>query len=60
MKEPSKLTEWLLRLVYQEEGLSMVEYAVAGGFVAVVVAASYTTLGTAVTHQINNVIAALG
>jgi pilus assembly protein Flp/PilA len=50
----------LRHLLKDQAGLSVVEYAVAGGFVAVVVAASYTTLGTAVTNQIHAVITALG
>ena len=49
-----------LQLVRDEKGVSMVEYAVAGGFVAAVVAAAYPPLGNAVTSQINAVISALG
>lgn len=52
-------TLWL-QILEDEQGVSMVEYAVAGGFVAAVVAASYTPLGSAVTSQINAVISALG
>mgnify|MGYP006288697897 CR=1 FL=1 len=49
-----------IRVLKDEQGVSMVEYAVAGGFVAAVVAASYTPLGSAVTSQINAVISAMG
>lgn len=49
-----------VQILKDERGVSMVEYAVAGGFVAAVVAASYTPLGSAVTSQINAVISALG
>lgn len=49
-----------IRFLKDEQGISSVEYAVAGGFVAAVVAASYTTLGNAVVGQINRVISALG
>lgn len=55
-----RLRGLLLQLIEDERGLSMVEYAVAGGFVAAVVAASTTTLGTAVTTQIRAVVSALG
>ena len=50
----------LKRLYDDQRGLSVVEYAVAGGFVATVVAASYTTLGQVVSSKIQTVISALG
>lgn len=49
-----------LQFFKDERGVSMVEYAVAGGFIAAGVAAAYTPLGNAVTSQINAVISALG
>lgn len=49
-----------VQLFNDQRGVSMVEYAVAGGFIAAMVAASYTPLGNAVTSQINAVISAMG
>lgn len=36
----------------EEEGLTMVEYAIAGGLVAAAVATAFTDLGTAVLNRI--------
>lgn len=55
-----RLVRVLIQLIEDQRGLSMVEYAVAGGFVAAVVAASTTSLGAAVSTQIRAVISALG
>jgi pilus assembly protein Flp/PilA len=42
----------LLRLVNDEEGLTVVEYAIAGGLVAATVALAFSGLGTAVEDRI--------
>lgn len=42
----------LLRLVNDEEGLTVVEYAIAGGLVAAGVVAAFSGLGTAVQDRI--------
>jgi len=38
----------VLKFIEDEEGLTIVEYAVAGGLITLAVAAAFTTLGTAV------------
>ena len=42
----------LLAFVREEEGLTAVEYAVAGGLVSLAVVAAFTTLGTSITARI--------
>lgn len=42
----------LLRLVNDEEGLTIVEYAVAGGLITVAVVGAFASLGTAVEDNI--------
>ncbi|MDP5291061.1 pilus assembly protein [Oceanimonas sp. CHS3-5] len=44
----------LLRLVNDEEGLTTVEYAIAGALVASVVVLSFTNLGQAVANRIQS------
>ncbi len=46
----------LIALWKNEDGLTTVEYALAGGLVAVAVAAAFTNLGTQVAAVINNII----
>jgi pilus assembly protein Flp/PilA len=46
------IKEKLFAFIRDEEGLTTVEYAVAGALVAAAVAASFTDLGTAVTNRI--------
>lgn len=43
----------LVSLWKEEEGLTMVEYAIAGGLVAAVGVAAFTFLGTNVQNMIN-------
>ncbi|WP_282177777.1 Flp family type IVb pilin [Vibrio nereis] len=43
-----------------EEGLTAVEYAVAGSLIAAAVVVAFQTLGTTVTGVINDIITALG
>ncbi len=43
----------VMKFVKDEEGLTTVEYAVAGALVAGAVIAAFTGLGTAVTGEIN-------
>jgi pilus assembly protein Flp/PilA len=47
------LNQELRALVRDEKGLSVTEYAVAGGLVAAVAAAAFSTLGTTITSKIN-------
>jgi len=44
----------LMQFVRDEDGLTTVEYAVAGALVAAAVALAFQGLGTAVTNNINN------
>jgi len=49
----------VLKFVNDEEGLTAVEYAVAGGLVSLGVVAAFTNLGAAITNTINLLIAAM-
>ena len=44
--------KYLTAFLRDEEGLTMVEYAVAGSLVTLAAAAAFTTLGSAVTSRI--------
>lgn len=48
------------KFVKDEDGLTVVEYAVAGGLIALVLVTAFTNLGTAVKTKINGLITALG
>ncbi|RCL24833.1 Flp family type IVb pilin [Pseudomonas sp. AFG_SD02_1510_Pfu_092] len=50
----------VLKFVEDEDGLTVVEYAVAGGLVALALITAFTNLGTAVKGRINALITALG
>jgi pilus assembly protein Flp/PilA len=47
------------RFLTEEEGLTTVEYAIAGALVGVFVVTAFTDLGTAVAATINEIIAVL-
>ena len=47
------IKESVAKFIKDEDGLTTVEYAVAGALVAAAVAAAFTALGTAVTGNIN-------
>jgi pilus assembly protein Flp/PilA len=47
----------LIALWNDEEGLTTVEYALAGGLIAVAVSLAFTNLGNAVRDVINNITA---
>lgn len=49
----------VLKFVNDEEGLTAVEYAVAGGLVSLGVVGAFTALGGAITGVINQLIAAM-
>ncbi len=42
----------VMKFVKDEDGLTIVEYAVAGGLITLAVAAAFTTLGTNIGTQI--------
>jgi len=46
----------LVALWREEEGLTMVEYCIAGGLVAAGAAVAFTNLGSAISKTINNLI----
>jgi pilus assembly protein Flp/PilA len=50
----------VVRFAKDEEGLTTVEYAIAGGLVAAVLLTAFTNLGTAVKDKINGIIQVLG
>lgn len=50
------ITTALIALWNDEEGLTTVEYALAGGLIAVAVAAAFTNLGKEVAAVITNII----
>jgi pilus assembly protein Flp/PilA len=49
----------VLKFVKDEDGLTIVEYAVAGGLITVAVAAAFLALGTEVNTQIEGLCAAV-
>jgi len=50
---------YVIAFLRDEEGLTMVEYAVAGGLVTLAAVAAFTTLGTNVTTRITALAAAV-
>jgi pilus assembly protein Flp/PilA len=50
----------LLALWKEEDGLTTVEYAIAGGLVGAAVILAFTDLGTAVGRIINGIVTDLG
>ena len=55
-----EMKEKALTFLRDEEGLTIVEYAVAAGMIAAVVVVAFTNLGTRVLAIINGLITALG
>jgi pilus assembly protein Flp/PilA len=58
--EETSMNKQLLAFLRDEEGLTTVEYAVAGGLISAVVVTAFTNLGQAVLVKINALITALG
>ena len=50
----------VLAFLRDEEGLTIVEYAIAAGLISAVVVVAFTNLGTTVLGIINGLITALG
>jgi pilus assembly protein Flp/PilA len=48
------MRKYLVAFLRDEEGLTMVEYAVAGGLVTLAAVTAFTNLGTAVAAKIGN------
>jgi pilus assembly protein Flp/PilA len=53
------LQESIVRFIREEEGLTVVEYAIAGGLVGLAVVGAFTNLGTAVADRIQELIDAI-
>lgn len=47
------------RFIQEEDGLTMVEYAIAGSLVGLACVLAFTNLGNAIATAINNIIAVL-
>ena len=56
----NKLTNMMRGFWQDEEGLTTVEYAVAGTLVALAVVTAFTDLGTAVGNSINDLVEVVG
>ena len=54
------MSKFVLAFLRDEEGLTMVEYAVAGSLVTLAAVGAFTTLGTNVTARITALAAAVG
>jgi pilus assembly protein Flp/PilA len=54
-----KVNEFILNFLYEEKGLTTVEYAVAGALVTVAVVAAFTALGGQVAATIGTITAAI-
>jgi len=52
--------KFISKLARKEEGLTTVEYAIAGTLVALAVVLAFTALGTAVGSRINQIVTVLG
>lgn len=55
----SKIKQALMDFIREEEGLTVVEYAIAGGLVSLGVVTAFTNLGTEVARIINGLYEAL-
>jgi pilus assembly protein Flp/PilA len=49
----------IMKFIQDEEGLTMVEYAIAGSLVGLACVLAFTNLGTAIAGAINRIIAVL-
>jgi pilus assembly protein Flp/PilA len=54
------LKQAVVEFIREEEGLTVVEYAIAGGLVGLGVVAAFTSLGTEVARIINLIVTRLG
>lgn len=56
----SRILNKLQALMREEDGLTTVEYAIAGSIVGLVVIGAFTTLGTTVGNVICNIVTEIG
>ncbi|WP_437269719.1 Flp family type IVb pilin [Stutzerimonas balearica] len=54
------IKEAVRKFARDEDGLTMVEYAVAGGLITLGAVLAFTNLGTAIKGKINEIIVVLG
>ena len=54
------IKQYLINLYNDEQGLTTVEYAIAGGLVGAAVVGSFTSLGSTLSNKIGAIIDALG
>ena len=54
------MRKYVLSFLRDEEGLTMVEYAVAGTLITLAAVTAFTNLGTAVSNKITAITTALG
>jgi pilus assembly protein Flp/PilA len=54
------MRKYLLAFLRDEEGLTMVEYAVAGTLITLAAVTAFTNLGTAVSNKIGLIVTTLG
>jgi pilus assembly protein Flp/PilA len=54
------LKQSVVAFLRDEEGLTVVEYAIAGGLVSLLVITAFTNLGSAVARIINQIVTWLG
>jgi pilus assembly protein Flp/PilA len=54
------MKKFVVAFLQDEEGLTMVEYAIAGSLVAATAAATFTLLGSAIVTKITALITAMG
>lgn len=54
------LKQAVMDFIREEEGLTVVEYAVAGGLVTLAVVTAFTNLGAAVSARITALVGAVG
>jgi pilus assembly protein Flp/PilA len=56
----NSLKQAVLNFIREEEGLTAVEYAIAGGLVGLAVVGAFEALGIAIGDRIGDIIAAIG
>ena len=53
------MKSFIVAFLKDEEGLTMVEYAIAGALVSIAAVTAFTNLGTAVANRINALVTAV-
>jgi pilus assembly protein Flp/PilA len=58
--EVIQMKKFIAAFLKDEEGLTMVEYAIAGALVSIAAVTAFTSLGTAVATRISALVTAVG